>query len=101
MAETLQFRGVIEAATGGGAAVRVPPEVATALGGLKQMRVIGMIDGTDFRSSTMPYRGGLYMGVHRATREAASVAIGDEIEVVVRHDDSPRVLEIRRSWRRP
>jgi hypothetical protein len=94
MAETLRFSGVIEAASGGGAAVRVPPEVATELGGLKQMRVFGTIDGTDFRSSTMPYRGGLYMGVHKATREAAGVAIGDEIDVVVTRDTSPRTLEI-------
>jgi len=74
--------------------VRVPPDVATALGGLKQMRVIGTLDGTDFRSSTMPYRGGLYMGVSKAMREAAGVVIGDEIEVVISRDDSPRVLEM-------
>jgi len=89
-----RFRGVIEAASGGGAAVRVPPDVATALGGLKQMRVVGTIDGRDFRSSTMPYRGGLYMGVHKATREAAGVVVGDEIEIVLRRDTSPRTLEI-------
>jgi len=89
-----RFRGVIEAASGGGAAVRVPPDVATALGGLKQMRVVGTLDGRDFRSSTMPYRGGLYMGVHKATREAAGVVVGDEIEIVLRRDTSPRTLEI-------
>jgi hypothetical protein len=94
VASSQRFRGVIEAASGGGAAVRVPPEVATALGGLKQMRVVGTIDGTEFRSSTMPYRGGLYMGVHKATRAAAGVEIGDEIEVVVARDTSPRVLEL-------
>jgi Bacteriocin-protection, YdeI or OmpD-Associated/Domain of unknown function (DUF1905) len=93
-AQGLRFRGVIEAASGGGAAVRVPPAVATALGGLKQMRVVGTIDGTEFRSSTMPYRGGLYMGVSKAMRAAAGVAIGDEIEVVATRDDSPRVVEV-------
>jgi uncharacterized protein YdeI (YjbR/CyaY-like superfamily) len=34
------------------------------------------------------------MGVHKATREAAGVAIGDEVEVTVTRDDSPRVLAI-------
>ena len=94
MAEAFPFRGVIEAATGGGAAVRVPPETTSALGGLRQMRVVGTLNGTEFRSSTMPYRGGLYMGVHKATREAAGVAIGDEIEVVIRRDEAPRVIVV-------
>jgi hypothetical protein len=92
--ERLRFRGVIEAARGGGAVVLVPPEVGAALGGNKQMRVFGTVNGVEFRSSTMPYRGAFYMGVHKATREAAGVSIGDEVDVVVTRDDSPRVLEI-------
>jgi uncharacterized protein YdeI (YjbR/CyaY-like superfamily) len=44
----------------------------------------------------MPYRGGLYMGVSKAMRAAAGVAIGDEIEVVLTRDTSPRVLEMPR-----
>jgi hypothetical protein len=88
------FRAVVESAGRGGAAVRVPSEVATPLGGLKQMRVVGTIDGTEFRSSTMSYGGALYMGVSKAMRAAAGVAIGDEVEVVVRRHDAPRVLEI-------
>jgi hypothetical protein len=94
MTERLRFRGVIEAATGGGAAVRVPPDVATPLGGLKQMRVVGTINGTEFRSSTMPYRGGLYMGVSKAMRADAGVAVGEEIDVVLSRDDSPRVVTV-------
>jgi len=86
---------VIEPARGGGAVVLVPPDVATALGGLKQMRVFGTINGFEYRSSTYPYGGlGLFMGVHKATREAAGAAIGDEVEIVVQRDDSPRTLEL-------
>ena len=91
---SLRFRGVIEPARGGGAVVLVPPEVGAALGGNKQMRVFGTVNGVEYRSSTMPYRGAFYMGVHKATREAAGVAIGDEVDVTVTRDDSPRVLEI-------
>ena len=94
MPESLRFRAVIEAARGGGAVVLVPDEVAAALGGMKQMRVTGTVGATAFRSSTMPYRGALYMGVHKATREAAGAVIGDEIEVALVRDDSPRVLEL-------
>ena len=97
MAETHRFRGELEAARAGGAFVLLPPDVATALGGLKQMRVVGTINGIAYQSSTMPYGGrGLFMGVHKATREAAAVDFGDAVEVTVARDDRPRVLEIPR-----
>lgn len=91
----LRFTAVLEEARAGGAVVLVPREVASALGGLKQMRVFGTLDGVDYRSSTMPYGGrGLFMGVHKATRQAAGVAIGDVVEIEVTRDDSPRTLEL-------
>lgn len=94
MPESQRFRAVIEAARGGGAVVLVPEEAAAALGGMKQMRVSGTVEDIPFRSSTMPYRGALYLGVHKATREAVGAAIGDEVEVAVVRDDSPRVLAL-------
>ena len=94
--EEHRFRSVIEAARGGGAVALIPPDVTQALGGLKQMRISGTLNRTPFRSSTMPYRGAFYLGVHKATREAAGVKIGDEVELTVIRDDSPRVLELPR-----
>jgi hypothetical protein len=94
MGQEHRFRSVIEAARGGGAVALIPPHVTSALGGLKQMRVTGSLNGTPFRSSTMPYRGAFYLGVHKATREAAGVGIGDEVELTLVRDDSPRVLEL-------
>jgi hypothetical protein len=94
MAEEHGFRSVIEAARGGGAVAEIPPHVRDALGGLKQMRVTGTLNGTPFRSSTMPYRGAFYLGVHKATREAAGVGIGDVVELTLTRDDSPRTLQL-------
>ena len=75
--------------------VLVPDEVAQALGGLKQMRVVGTMNGVPYQSSTMPYGGrGLSMGVHNATRAAAEVQFGDTVQVTVARDDRPRVLEM-------
>ena len=91
---THRFRTVIEAATGGGAAAKVPPAVEAALGGKKQMRVTGTLNGRPMRTSTMPYRGGFYVGLHKAAREAAGVEIGDEVELELTLDTSPRVLEL-------
>lgn len=91
---THRFRTVIEEATGGGAAAQIPSDVEAALGGKKQMRVTGTLNGTPIRTSTMPYRGGFYVGLHKAAREAAGVEIGDEVELELTRDDSPRVLEL-------
>ena len=38
-----RFTTVIEAATGGGAAAQIPPDVTELLGGMKQMRVTGTL----------------------------------------------------------
>jgi len=95
VAETHRFTAELEAARAGGAIVLVPPAIASALGGLKQMRVVGTVNGVAYQSSTMPYGGrGLFMGVHKATREAAQAAFGDTVEVTVARDERPRVLEI-------
>jgi hypothetical protein len=91
---TIRFRSVIEAATGGGAAARIPPDLGAELGGMKQMRVTGSLNGMPIRTSTMPYRGGFYVGIHKASREVAGVDIGDEVELELTRDESPRVLQL-------
>ena len=95
MSEEHRFTAELEAGRGGGAMVLVPPNIATALGGLKQMRAVGTINGVPYQSSTMPYGGrGLFLGVHKATREAAGVMPGELVDVVVSRDDRPRVIEV-------
>ncbi|HEY7600199.1 MAG TPA: YdeI/OmpD-associated family protein, partial [Candidatus Limnocylindrales bacterium] len=94
MTDRHRFRSVIEAARGGGAVARIPAELVKPMGGLKQMRVVGTLNGVDFRSSTMPYRGAFYLGIHKAVREAEGVDIGAEVEIELEVDRSPRVLEL-------
>jgi hypothetical protein len=94
MADKHTFKSVIEAARGGGAVAEIPADVTKALGGLKQMRVFGTVNGVAYKSSTMPYRGSFYLGVHKQTREAAGVDIGAEVDIEITRDDSPRVLEL-------
>jgi hypothetical protein len=94
MAQTHEFRSTIEAATGGGAAAKIPEELVKPLGGLKQLRVDATLNGVRFKTSTMPYRGGFYVGIHKAVREQAGVAIGDEVELSLKRDESPRAFEM-------
>jgi hypothetical protein len=94
MAGPFRFKSKIEAARGGGAVALIPEELVQPLGGLKQMRMVGSLNGVPMKTSTMPYRGAFYVGLHKAVREEAGVEIGDEVEIELTRDDSPRVLEL-------
>ena len=75
-APTIRFRSIIEAATGGGAAAQIPPDLGAVLGGMKQMRVTGSMNGLPIRTSTMPYRGGFYMVYLRSTDSSHAEVAG-------------------------
>jgi hypothetical protein len=86
VAERIRFRTSIEpwkpGATGGLMVAVFPEDAATAIGGLKQLRVVGALNGTPFRSNTMPRGGGrLALSVSKAMMKDAGVAVGDEVEV--------------------
>ena len=91
-----RFRTTIEQARGPGAAVAlVPPAFVPALGGLKQKRVFGWVNGHEFMTATFPYKGtGLYVGVPKAAREAAGVVVGDEVELELMLDETPRKIDL-------
>ena len=62
----------------------VPADDARALGGLRQQRVVGTINGADFTSNVMP-RGGrqLALSVSMAMMKAGGASPGDEIDVAL------------------
>ena len=73
----------------------IPVNIAEAMGGRKQFRVTGTLNGIPMKTSTFPYWGnGLWMGIHKAAREKAGLESGDEMEIEMMRDDSPRVLEL-------
>jgi hypothetical protein len=87
----LRFEGRLEAGPGGGAFVMLPADVLAELGGGHRLRVTGALNGVEFASSTMPRGGGQEcLGLHKATRQAAQVDIGDLVEVRIERDDRPR-----------
>jgi hypothetical protein len=91
-----RFTVVLEVGRGGGAFVTLPDEVLASLGGESRCRVTGStLDGVSFASSTMATgRGGVCVGVHKATRQAAAVNIGEAVNVEIARDTRPRELEM-------
>jgi Domain of unknown function (DUF1905) len=69
---------------GGLAVVDVPAELVAELGGRRQMRVAGTLDGAPFTGSTMLVAGGgLCVGVSRAALRAAGASVGDSVELSI------------------
>jgi hypothetical protein len=90
-----RFTAALEPGRGGGAFVVLPDKVVAALGGGSRFRVTGTLDGVDFASSTMSMGGGrVCLGVHKATRQAAGVEIGDRVKLEVERDDRPREISV-------
>lgn len=87
----VEFRGRVrrwrEDKPGGLAVVDVPPDLVDGLGGRKQMRVTGTLDGTAFTGSTMLVAGGGFcVGVSKAALTAAGAAVGDDVTLSIERD---------------
>ncbi|HEY3259562.1 MAG TPA: DUF1905 domain-containing protein [Pseudonocardiaceae bacterium] len=70
------FRGRIrrwrEDKPGGLAVIDIPPELVAGLGGRRQMRMAGSLNGVPFAASTMLVSGGGFcVGVSRAAMQAS------------------------------
>ena len=64
------------------AVVDLPKEVAAELGGLKQMRVKGKLNGMDFNSNVMPAGGGvLALSLSQKILGTAGLKVGDSASV--------------------
>jgi hypothetical protein len=67
---------------GGLAVVDIPADLVGELGGRRQYRVAGSLDGTPFSGSTMLVAGGgSCVGVSKAALKAAGVDVGDDVAV--------------------
>ena len=89
MDASIRFRGRVrhwkEDPPGGLAVVDIPADLVKRLGGRRQWKVTGSLNGSPFSGSTMLVAGGGYcVGVSKAALKAASAAVGDELEVELR-----------------
>jgi len=88
MAGGVTFRSRVrrwdETKPGGLAVIDVPAELVEGLGGRKQYRVEGTLNGAAYRGSSMLVAGGGFaVGVSKAALDAAGAAVGDEVDVAI------------------
>jgi hypothetical protein len=87
------FRGTIrrwrEDKPGGLAVIDIPAELVADLGGRRQMRIVGSLNGVPFAGSTMLVAGGGFcVGVSRAALQVGGVSLGDSVDVQLEADHS-------------
>ncbi|MFI5697607.1 DUF1905 domain-containing protein [Kribbella sp. NPDC051586] len=96
MSKTVEFTGAVRrwdpAKPGGLAVVDVPADCVEQLGGRKQRRVAGTLNGADFSGSAMLVAGGGFcVGVSKAALKAAGAAVGDEVRLVLEREQPSSV----------
>jgi antitoxin component of MazEF toxin-antitoxin module len=88
----MKFRATL-IPSGNATAVEVPPEIMATLGKEARPPVAVTINGVTWRSRIALMRGQILIGISAATRQAAGITEGDEIEVDVVLDTAPREVE--------
>ncbi len=86
---------VVTPPRGAGALVVLPEESAAILGTRARVPVRATFNGFAYRGSLMPMGNGRFgLGLTKAIRESAGIAIGDTVHVVVERDEEPRTVEV-------
>lgn len=94
MSEEQRFTATVaEAHSGGGRWVEVPFDVRAVFGEARPP-VEATINGVPYRSRLAVYGGHTYLGLTREIRAAAGIEAGDQVEVVLRRDDTPRKVQV-------
>lgn len=88
--DSVRFRGRVrrwdEPKPGGLAVIDIPADLVPGLGGRRQYRVEGTLNGAPFSGSTMLVAGGGFaVGASKASLKAAGADVGDEVELVLGH----------------
>ena len=83
-----KFRGTVRyfrpEKASGLAVIDIPQDVTADLGGLKQMRVHGVLNGVEFTSNTMPAgRGVLALSVSKKLLDSARLKVGESADLEV------------------
>jgi hypothetical protein len=86
---------VVTPRRGPGALVVLPDEAATVFGTRARVGVRATFNGVSYQGSAMPMGEGRFgLGLTKAIRSEAGVAIGDTVHVVVERDTAPRTVDV-------
>ena len=90
----MEFRTTVTLGGKTATGLQVPDEVVTALGAGKRPPVVVTVGGHTYRSTVASMGGAFWIPLAAEHREATGLSAGDEVDVVVEHDPSPREVAL-------
>lgn len=90
----IRFRTQLQAHGPAAAVVLDDDQVATVGEGARRFPVVATVNGHTWRTSVARMGGESLLGLNRQVREAAGVAAGDTVDVVVLLDEQPREVDL-------
>lgn len=94
----MKFRTTIELGGKTATGFVVPDAVVEKLGGGKRPAVLVRIRKHSYRTTVMPYAGANRVPLSAENREAAGLKAGDEVEIDITLDKSPRTVEVPKDF---
>ncbi len=90
----IRFRTELQKRGPAAAVVLDDDQVAAVGEGAKRFPVVATVNGYTWRTSVARMGGESLLGLNREVREAAGVAAGDTVDVVIQLDGQPRQVEV-------
>ena len=90
----MEFRTTVTLGGKTATGLQVPDDVVTALGAGKRPPVVVTVGGHTYRSTVAPMGGAFWIPLAAEHREAAGLTAGDEVDVLIEHDPSPREVAL-------
>jgi hypothetical protein len=90
----MEFRTTVVLGGRTATGLQVPDDVVTALGSGKRPAVTVTVGGYSYRTTVAPMGGAFWIPLAAEHREAAGLAAGDEVDVVIELDSAPREVSL-------
>ena len=90
----MEFRATVVLGGRTATGIQVPDEVVTSLGSGKRPPVVVTVGGYTYRTTVAPMGGAYWIPLAAEHREAAGVAAGQDVDVVVELDSAPREVAL-------
>ena len=90
----MKFRAKVELAGKTATGIEVPAAVVAKLGSSKRPAVSATINRYTYRSTVSPMGGRFMLPISAQVREAAGVAAGDHVDVLLELDTAPREVTV-------
>ncbi|MCE1188503.1 MAG: YdeI/OmpD-associated family protein [Ignavibacteria bacterium] len=94
MSKEFSFSAIIKEGIGGGAYVEIPFDVKSEFG-KSRVKVLAHIDGIEYRGSLIKMKTTCHiLGILKEIRGSLEKTIGDTVQIDLREDTFPRIVEI-------